>query len=204
MVDKKPLKIGSGLTKFGNKKENIAVIVAPKCGSRSLEVALGDNPDWSKVNLPMEQIPPDNFYYIIRDPLERYVSGVCRISNSVNRVLHPGTIIDRTEHNKPAYWEEFINQLAWMVETYSFHNTHTTNWLVNVPSESKCVLLKDLNTFMATFGVEMVNINVTPPAITKAIRDAVLYGPDKDRILQYINPDLLAYAELKKNNVISF
>ena len=138
------------------------------------EVAHQDDIPWDKRFWKNKDV-----ILIIREPYDRYVSGMCQLTRT-----HGLDILNMT------------------IEDLSHDDGHTANWLDIIQDlryKSLTILkTENLSQWLTANNYKPLQVNQTDPATKLNVLEAI--KPYNDRIMQYLEPEYKVYNKLLDNN----
>ena len=205
-----------------NKDKKLIIRTMPKVGSSALSASTIERNDWTMVGLDLEQeidieanCIRDGFesVVIIREPLSRYMSGLWELRKNIflslliseETIFETGDLYKEIVHhpdiNKVQFWESYLTAIFKIYQyDFSFHeNPHTRNWLSLVHTESKIADIAQLDNVLSHYELNRGPgiVNSTPPKAMGALTEAFEKNNRYHNIMQYLNPEIVLYHELK-------
>lgn len=189
---------------FVNKKDNRVILSVRKCGWSTLahwKTGLPSTNNWHNYSSSKKweqgnpdkggdtSMPWDNSFWkdynitlVIRDPIERYVSGIAQLFKL------DGHGVDVSKFNN--WWKNLDKS------NLSFNDGHTANWLYLIKdmeyNSMQIVKTDELNNWLESEGLTPKKVNQTPSTMKYQVEQVM---GDKS-ILEYLKPEVEMYNYL--------
>ncbi|MDG1141908.1 MAG: hypothetical protein P8N24_01675 [Hellea sp.] len=192
------------------KKDNYLFYAHGKSGSTSLSegnfksIFITDDNDSSNMLSYYNSNPDTQFVVFIRNPLDRWLSGIWQFSTEVIRKVNPRT--DVTNMDKLAMLELFCEILNYnkpltgpvFNDAESYHMDNFLERFDNVEIPFMVVETKNMTPFMKRIGIDLGNHNANLAKVEAGNGYADVFQSCKyrDAVLQWLEPEMARFTKL--------
>lgn len=168
-----------------------------KCPSPDKCICQGD---WSHI-YPID-IEDYTLYYIIRNPIARYISGFpmmykCLLTDIIlSDDYTTEVILNSTGWRSSTYWVAIMDKIhkVFNGDWGCCGEYHISNWMDEIPNDGNCVDLSDLTPFLKMLSLDIIRErgSLDKEEVEAAFANTVHH----DSLMAYLEPEITRYNNL--------